>query len=345
MSGQHFLSDIVRARSLGVIQDNGQPMTGGDAPSLADSMARMWQNFDLVLRGRLGFNNPQNETNRFSLRRELFRTADTEETTEDDEKWRETLSAHVVDNILAMPEFKRYCKPFSSPQAEEPGIVIPFSTCVEFGMNFFGWPLAGGDSAYDSSNFATKIRSVGVWFTGYDSLSGGMSNTPRVYLIPVGEDIMRAPGGTGLTTRKWTILDQKLPMPFPVGVGDLDNTNWIPRVDTLQEVFADIRQFSSFRAYHDSGEFDPSEAVVDTRLIGRSVWNTRWMLVIPAGTLLNDRQEALQQFIYGPDGTGGVSDILIYFQTYAYSGGKKDASGVVADVASGVTVEQPVRKQ
>ena len=34
---------------------------------LADPLARMKQNFD-VLRGQLGFNNPQNETNRFSLR-------------------------------------------------------------------------------------------------------------------------------------------------------------------------------------------------------------------------------------------------------------------------------------
>lgn len=332
MAGQQFLSDIVRARALGVFREDGQPMTGGDVPSLSDSMARMWQNFDLVLRGRLGFNNPQVETNRFSLRRELFRTADNPDIEQDDELWRETLRAHVVENILGMPEFQRYCSAFNPHMAEEPGIVIPFATSVDFGTNFFGWPLAGGDSSYDSSHFATKIRSAGVWFSNYNAASGGgMSNTPRVYLIPVGEDIMRSPSGDGTAIRKWTILDQKLPVPFPIGSGDMNNANWIPQIDTLQEIFADIRKFPMFRAYHDSGEFDPSEAVCETRLVGRSVWNTRWMLIIPAGTLSSDRQEAIAQFIYGPETGGvrtgeGVSDILIYFQTYAYAGGKKKSA-------------------
>ena len=28
-----------------------------------------------------------------------------------------------------------------------------------------------------------------------------------------------------------------------------------------------------------------AETISDIRLIGRSVWNTRWLLIIPAGTL------------------------------------------------------------
>ena len=70
----------------------------------------------------------------------------------------------------------------------------------------------------------------------------------------------------------------------------------------------------------------PKETVTDTRLIGRSVWNTRWLLIIPGGTLNNDRNEGIQRFINGGlrlDGTrdgNGVSDIKIFFQTYAYSG-------------------------
>ena len=48
--------------------------------------------------------------------------------------------------------------------------------------------------------------------------------------------------------------------------------------------------------------------------------------LIPAGNLLSDRDEGLQRFINGslkPDGTrddNGVTDIKIFFQTYAYSG-------------------------
>jgi len=93
----------------------------------------------------------------------------------------------------------------------------------------------------------------------------------------------------------------------------------------LSEDFAAIRRFGRFRAFHDSGNFNPAETISDSRLIGRSVWNTRWLLIIPAGTLHTDRNEGIQRFIHGalrPNGTrdgNGVSDIKIFFQTYAYS--------------------------
>jgi hypothetical protein len=71
------------------------------------------------------------------------------------------------------------------------------------------------------------------------------------------------------------------------------------------------------------GKLDPCTVTTDD---GRSVWNTRWLLIIPAGTLHTDRNEGIQRFINGAlrtDGTrdgNGVSDIKIFFQTYAYSG-------------------------
>jgi hypothetical protein len=324
MAGRQFLADIVKARSLGHIE-NGIPMTGGYDPGLADPMARMWYNFDSVLRGQLGFNNPQNETTQFSLRSQLFRVK-TGSASRD--LWRQTLEQHIVDNILEMPEFRRLCVPFSPALPVEPGIVIPFETNINFGLNFFGWPLGGGDGAYDSSNFATKIRSVGTWFSNYNSLGSGMSATPRVYLVPVGEDIMRSPTTQQLhETRQWRILDQRLPVPFQIGPGDIGGRDWIPIAETLTDSFAGIRRFGSFRAYHDSGSFNPAETINNSRLIGRSVWNTQWLLIIPAGTLHSDREEGLMRFIHGPlvggQRTGeGVSDIKIFFQTYAYSGGK-----------------------
>jgi len=271
-------------------------------------MARMKLNWDLALKGQLGFNNPQAESNRFSLRNELFRSVT-------DDTWREVLRQHKVDDLLSVREFRRYCRMFQPQQPVEPGIVIPIPTTVNFGFNFFGRTLAAGDSAYDSTNFATKVRSVGVWFSNYDALtSQGLSNTPRVYLIPVGYDIMRSPTGELGEIRTWKILDQKLPVPFPIGSADLGSPEWIPMVDTLSEEYAALRRYSSFRAYHDSGQFDAKETVSDSRLIGRSVWNTRWLLIIPAGTLHSDRQKALDTFI------NGVTDIEVFFQTYAYSG-------------------------
>jgi hypothetical protein len=321
--GEQFLTDIIRSRSIGLVQ-NGSPQTGpaqGDG-GLADPMARMFLNWDLVLKGQLGFNNPQTETGRFSLRSEKFRV---QPGFAGNLAWRQTLTSLVVSNLIDLPEFQRYCIPFQPMLAVEPGIVIPFSTTVNFGQNFFGWPAGGGDNDYDSTHFATKIRSVGVWFANYNNLGGGMINTPRVYLVPVGSDVLRSPTGGLGKTREWTILDQLLPVPFPLSASALNDPNWIPVNDTLAGDLGEIRKFSRFRAYHDSGSFDANETINDSRLIGRSVWNTRWLLIIPAGSLHSDRNEGLERFINGQlfngerDGNG-VSDIKVFFQTYAYSG-------------------------
>ncbi len=178
--GSYFMTGIIRSRSLGLIQ-NGLPETGsasGD-PGLADPMARMNLDWSLVLKGQLGFNNPQTETGRFSLRSELFRI---QPGSTGSKVWRDTLTRNVVPNLLVIPEFKRFCVPFQPALPIEPAIVIPFSTSINFGQNFFGWPAGGGDNSYDSTHFVTKIRSVGVWFANYNNLA--LVNTPRVYLLP-----------------------------------------------------------------------------------------------------------------------------------------------------------------
>ncbi len=320
-AGVNFLTSIVKERSIGQIID-GEPVPG--SRGLAGPMGQMKQNFE-VLKGQLGFNNPQIETNRFSLRREAFRFLE-----ESGEEWRNKLENEWrVDDIWQVPEFRRYCKPFAPESAgPQPALVIPFETTVTFGQNFFGWPLGAGDSFYDSTNFATRVRSVGTWFQSYSSLP--LSNTPRVYIVPVGADVLRAPSDDLFTTREWQIVDQALPVPFPLGSADLDDPTWIPMNDTLGETYAKIRRYTSLRAYHTDGieDFDPSEMTTSSRLIGRSVWNRRWLLIIPGGTLLNDPDEGLDAFIHGnliPGGGGerdglGVDDIYIFFQTYAYSG-------------------------
>ncbi|MCC5806978.1 MAG: hypothetical protein JJU00_11685 [Opitutales bacterium] len=307
-SGERFLNDIIRQRSIGQFID-GTPLHGSHG--LSDPLARMKQNF-AVLKGQLGFNNPQVETGRFSLRRELFRIRDAS-----DEAWRDTLERHVVDDLWHVPEFRRYARPFAPEAAgPQPGIVIRFSSDITFGHNFFGRTLAGGDSAYDPSNFSTKIRSLGVWFENYDGT--GLSATPRIYVIPVGMDLLRSPRGDTLATREFQILDHRIPIPFPAGGTDLTNPAWIPTVDSLDTALGTHRRYSRFRAYHDGG-FDLSEMVANSRLIGRSVWNTEWLIIIPGGTLLADPVQGLETFIGDSDGTG-VRDIKIFFQTYAYSG-------------------------
>ncbi len=319
-AGQGFLTDIVRERSLGQLLD-GAPVPG--SPGLADPMGRMEQNF-AVLKGQMGFNNPQTETNRFSLRHELYRIGDD---VDSDASWRTLLREHRVDDLWAVPEFRRYARPFAPESAgPQPGIVIRFSTTVTFSLNFFGWPLGPGDSAYDPTHFATKVRGVGLWFEDYAALP--LSNTPRVYLIPVGADVLRSPAAFEFKTREWAVVDQVLPVPFPIGSADLEDPAWLPEADSLSGTFTEIRRFSSFLAHHFSEPYDSSEIISDSRLIGRSVWNTEWMLIIPGGTLLYDSDDGLDTFIDGqliPGGGGerdgaGVSDVKIFFQTYAYSG-------------------------
>lgn len=305
-AGRKFLGEIGRQSSLGVIS-NGVPMAG--YPGLADVMARLSQNFS-VYKTQLGFNNPQTETTPFSLRTELFRIRGDAAS---DADWRNVLKDHKVDDLWKIPEFKRYCRPFAPESAgPQPGIVIKFPTTVTYGKNFFGWPLSGGDSAYSTSNFSTRVRSAGLWFQNYNA--NGLSSTPRVYLVPTGVDVLRSPTGDGFATREWQVRDQKLPVPFPIGASDLNNPDYIAANDSLSDEMAAIRKVSDFRAYPYSGAFDASQTTSDSRLIGRSVWNSQWMLIIPGSTLLFNKEVGLNTFI------NSVDDIKMFFQTYAYSG-------------------------
>ncbi|HNQ87647.1 MAG TPA: LamG domain-containing protein [Verrucomicrobiota bacterium] len=329
-AGSRFLEDVVRARLPGRFYVwLGTPMAGGveGEPGLADVLARMKADWDVV-KGRFGFNNPDNESSRFSLRSELFRIS---QSTSSDATWAQALENCRVSDLHQVPEFRRHCRPFTDTTNVEPGLVIEFPTFVMAGKNYFGQDLAGGDNAYDASHFATKIRSAGVWFRSYNvtyntNITGaGLANEPRVYLVPVGEDVMRSPTGGATALRHWTVLNQALPLPYNVGGADLDDPDWIPVIDSLREPLAGIRRFASFRAYHDKGQFDEAETHNNGRLVGRSVWNTRWLLIIPGRTLLANPAEGLERFIHGSlvngvrDGNG-VDDILIYFQTYSIGG-------------------------
>jgi hypothetical protein len=306
---QPILNDIVRHRTLGVVR-NGEPTH--IARGLAEALAIMRDNYD-VLNAQLGLNNPQSETGQFSLRHEAFRIGTG---SENDSNWRQLLQSHRYEDLWTVPEFRRYCRPPAARSAgKQPGLVIPFRTEILFGNNFFGWPLGGRDHAYDPSHFATKVRSVGLWFQNYDSSK--LSLTPRVYLVPAGLDVMAIPESNELQVREWNVVDQSIPMPYPIGNVALQNPNWIPVNDSLSDVIGQIRRFSSFRAYGiygSSATLNRDELTYDSRLVGRSVWNTRWLLIIPGRTFHNDGEQGLNQFI------SDVRDVRLLFETYGYSG-------------------------
>jgi hypothetical protein len=71
--------------------------------------------------------------------------------------------------------------------------------------------------------------------------------------------------------------------------------------------------FGTLVVYWTGGELERSQ-YTNTRLIGRSAWNSRWKLVIPGKTLLDNPDEGLERLIRT------LTDVKLFFHTYSYSG-------------------------
>ncbi len=332
--GSSFIDDIVRTYSLGDFSGNNPIETGlGDA-GLASCLANLRDEWSIV-EGRLGFNNPDRNGTVFSLRQELFRIRTDQPTADDNTLWKQTLQQNVMSNVLNDPDVARSCLNISKTNGGSvPGIVIEFGTSIEQGLNFFGWPLAAGDHAYSQSTFATKIFSSGLIFKGYNGMdpyaigipgaagpasssANALSATPYAYLIPTGADVMRAPplGDVNLI-RSWEVRDQALPLPKNLGATAFSALQVFSPQGTLNEQLWITRKHQAFRAVDDPAYFYSSMPAefTNSRLIGRSVWNTRWKIVIPAYSLLNNEQDGLNRFI------NSVSDIKLFLRTYSNSG-------------------------
>jgi hypothetical protein len=331
--GQTVFSKIVASRSLGDLTDGVPKSTAstlGDA-GLAGTMAQLDADFS-VAEGRLGINNPDYYGTVFSLRQELFRIQDDAEITSDDDAWKQTLEQHTVSNLLNDSDVATQCRNIKKPDGSAvPGIIIPFSTTIESGKNFFGLELCGGDHVYSTSSFATVISNAGIVLPGYvgmDESIGGpalnstnapyiLSATPYIYLIPCGNDIMRAPPlGDTDTVRTWTVQDQALPLPYNLGASDFNSNQYFSANGTLNENPWIIRKHQAFRAVAKKELFNETAPLEysSNRLIARSAWNTRWKIVIPAVNLLTDEKAALNRFV------GSVTDVQLYFRTYSHSG-------------------------
>lgn len=307
-SGIPLARQIVAVRSLGELRWSSgpwdvEPIVGSGG--LADPLGKMRDNFQ-VLKGQMGFNNPQSQVSRFSLRQELFRLRDSS-----DASWRTMLQRYYTPDIYANPAVDKLAKKPYGMTNPQPGLVIPFTSVIRQGLNYFGLPLGPGDGAYNPTNFATKIASVGVWFEGYDI--NRLARMPYVYMLPAGEDVIRPRNTDGLL-RYWNVTEQLLPLPYAITQADMEDPRWIPSIDGLQDRLYRIKPYGAFQAFPYSENLEPSEMNTDTRLIGRSVWNTQWLLVIPGANLLADPELGIDRFIQD------VDDIYVYFQTYAYAG-------------------------
>jgi hypothetical protein len=335
-AGQSVINGVVGTRSLGEFKV-GQPIattgTTGDG-GLAFLQARLQSDWSAV-KSRLGINNPDQNGTLFSLRQELFRIRTDAAGTEDDKLWRQVLEQHIMSNVLNDPDVAENCLNIRKPDGSSvPGIVIPFSTTISHGKNFFGFPLAAGDHSFSASNFATKIYSAGVVMKGYVGMdpfaigtpgAGGpassdpnaLSATPYVYLIPAGVDTMLAPPlGDTATARSWAVKDQAIPLPFNLGRNDFSSTQFFTPQGTLNEKLWISRKHQAFRPVNDPAFFYSSipGEFTNSRLVGRSAWNSQWKIVIPAYTMLNKEDDALDRFVRS------VSDLQIFLRTYSHSG-------------------------
>jgi len=339
-SGRNFLAGIVASRALGLVGANGEPQFGGGSsgdPGLSSYLAKLQADWG-VAKGRLGINNPDQYGTLVSLRRELFNLPYKEDgTVEDDTAWQDKLRSYLVADLRTDPAIAAHALPTSNPNGlAQPGFVINFSGTIETGQNFFGNPLAAGDSAFSTASYSTKINSVGVAFKGYlgmNSYATGNSGipgapthnspdalaaTPYVYLIPAGMDSLRTPplNGAAITIRNWNVHDHAMPLPYDIGSGGFgQNTIWNSST-ALSEPFFTPRKHQPFRAVSDPSLFFstiPAE-FTNRRLIGRSVWNTEWKLVIPAQTLLANPQDGIERFIRS------VKDIKLFLRTYSNAG-------------------------
>lgn len=303
-----LLDDIVRERQLGAWSD-GEPQSGHGG--LAEILTRLKGNFD-VIKGQFGINNPQLQSEKISLRSELFRIHSVDPTPASDDRWKDVLKARIVPDLNKMPEFLQHCRPVGP--GVQPGMVIRFGTAIEPGRNFFGLPLMSGDHQYSTANYATKIYGLGVWLDGYNE--AGLSATPRAFLVPIGQDHLRTSTATHPLVRAWNVVEQRVPIPHVLSPSTLASSSYIPTLDGTNGSFGELRRHGDFRIYHNNGdpEADDSELIMDTRLISRSVWNSQWMLVIPGSGLAADPAEGLRRL------ADHVSDIKLYFQTTSHQG-------------------------
>lgn len=349
--GQSFIDRIIQARAIGVVKDGQPQFTGskvGDA-GLSGALAEMQSDWS-VLKGRLGFNNPDSYGTTASLRTENYRILPG---TDGDANWKDVLERGRMDNLLTDPDVRRLCMQIDRGNGlAVPGIVLEFATTISDGNNLFGQPLAAGDHTYNSSSYATKIFAAGIALPGYKGMdvpapnssavsstgsvspadpnlafldSSALSATPYVYLIPVGVDSMRSPPlGDESAIRTWSVQDVTIPIPFNIGSSDFSTKKLWQSADSLSEPLFSIRKHQAFRPVPTAEVFTPNiyngigglsrSQFTNSRLVGRSVWNSRWKIVIPGHTLLNDPTEGLNRFIQS------VKDIKLHFVTYSYSG-------------------------
>ncbi|HEV8355410.1 MAG TPA: hypothetical protein VGQ17_01460 [Gemmatimonadales bacterium] len=321
--GDDILAGIYRERRLG--------REGGAGGGLQAVLARLDANAEVE-----GFNRPfeANDDRGFSFRT-LFLGIDNQEPfPKPDLRFRAFLEQSIVERLEDLSEIQDLAQ-VSVERDYGPAIVIPFSTEVDAGRNFFG---KGPDLPFGNANFSLtrniKIRNFAIRLDGVDPSPLGadpQSGIVFVYLLPAGDSVLREntnkPRIEDELVTQWGVIDQFLPPPAPIGdLRDLAKRSFNPWRSTAQSggnFLNVIKRQRDAEAQIELGQ----PLRFNTNLAGRSAWNTRWLLVIPGSQWTSSGDPVairgkLLQFIYGreakPADGRGITDIRLIIQGYTH---------------------------
>ena len=236
-----------------------------------------------------------------------------------DPRWRESLRLLLVDDVAGVPELRNCCEKMPDGAA----IVIPFSTPVEssqqhLGFNHFGFIAGAGETGFDVDYIDAKLTRVRVALPSYNSRE--LIGRPQVYLVPAGSDLFVTPKSTDGETviRSWAIKrrdEQRHAVPSVRGSsGSTARSLW----------FAPRARHTGFGASTSLQSTKPEEQqAFTTQLFGRSVFNTKWFLVIPLRPLSPERvlmhgadaeEEIFRLLVGDADSDDGITNIEIRFE-------------------------------
>lgn len=303
-----FLQAILHERSIGDVE--GDRTARGRTNGLAGLLAELKFKYETAFKPTSGFLQARNRSIILSLRNGLFEVGRIREVDEAngnrvlvgieraksaDADWQRALSSARRVDLRDIPEFMSCCLTGHADRNEpSPGFAFTFETKIGARLNLFGNRL-GNDYQAPANAAAHRIAGVAVVLKGYDAHSLRMSPTPQAFLIPVGRDVTRGKRGEG--RRTWRVRD----------------------------VFANDparqREMIGMSAYAGEAAFLAEKEPYSAGLIGRSLENTKWMLIIPAHSFKADGEAALNKLLGKGNSRAEIEDIELRLQIYSYNEG------------------------
>ncbi|MFM7818297.1 MAG: hypothetical protein ACKPGI_15185, partial [Verrucomicrobiota bacterium] len=142
--------------------------------------------------------------------------------------------------------------------------------------------------------------------------------------VPAGLDRQYCSDTVIPTVRTWNVLSQRIPVPYVLNATSLGDLRYQPSMDGQDGAYAERIRFGDSRAFiTEAGLTGVDDMKLSplipgwnssSRLYGRSVWNTQWVLILPGATLNADPDSGLTRFI------DTVTDIKLYLETYSNQG-------------------------